>query len=586
MRFATVAISGVQTRGRPGFAGPGLIAALLVVGGCASKRAGADAAAPDATPPDGAGGSGDAAGRRDGSEDGIAGAPAGVRDADGDRTDGANGDRNDAAAGDRNDGAGAGSLVLPEDTVLTPPVPAGAILGTVTGYELSSGCPLPSPNFCESPIYTSYDRNTPAWWDILVDEHLLSRVNVVMAHGRGCFDPNTGTDGNGNMCPRLLANLVAAVDRAGAGDVYRVGMWDDTGAYPGARNRVDRLPDGTAFDLADRTSWRFFWDYNMRIWHDTIPSRLWYRLDGRPVVAFWSLASAFFSHQQGNASLLLRDLRAKFQARYGEDPVFIVDQTWTQLDTTITTGDAQGMNAWFVPPGNNFTYRNWGGASWGALVPGFRDAQTLPGCGAACREVPRRDGQALRDALAAGASARFSLLEGWTDIFESAGYYRSAAWRFPNQYIDIVREHADPAVATLRFQAESADLFSAAPAGGTAIYRAGVGNIGKLADNTGWFVDWTRGAGWLEYTEVSLTCGTYRFTARVAATAPTAIHLEVDGVSAGAVAVPATGGPASYTLVHLGAVAIPAGKHRLRLVSDAGGASADWFFLRRSASCN
>jgi hypothetical protein len=99
------------------------------------------------------------------------------------------------------------NVVLPEDTVLVPPVSAGTIVGTVTGYEISSGCPLSSPSFCEAPIYTSYDRNTPAWWDILVDEHLSSRVNVVMAHGRGCFDPNTGTDGDGNMCPRLLSNL-------------------------------------------------------------------------------------------------------------------------------------------------------------------------------------------------------------------------------------------------------------------------------------------------------------------------------------------------------------------------------------------
>jgi hypothetical protein len=35
---------------------------------------------------------------------------------------------------------------------------------------------------------------------------------------RGCFDPASGTDGNGNMCPRLLSNLVAAINRANAAD--------------------------------------------------------------------------------------------------------------------------------------------------------------------------------------------------------------------------------------------------------------------------------------------------------------------------------------------------------------------------------
>lgn len=477
------------------------------------------------------------------------------------------------------------TAVVPEDTILTPPAPGGSILGTVTGYEISSGCPMPMPSYCQVPIYTTYDRNKKEWWDVLVDEHLFSRVNVVMAHGRGCYDLTTGLDGNGNMCPRLLSNLVDAVHRAGADDVYRIGMWDDTGAYQGARNHVDKLPDGTLFDLADHTSWRFFWDYNMKIWHDTIPARLWYRLGGRPVVAFWSLSSAFFTHQQGNASLLLRDLRSKFKAAYGEDPFFIVDQTWPQLDTTITTDDAQGMNAWFEPPGNNYTYRDWAGSSWGAVVPGFRDPQTLPGCGKACREVPRRDGQALRDALTAGTKAKFSLLEGWTDIFESAGYYRSAEWSFPNQYIDIVREYADPAVATLRFQTESADLFSPSPPGGSASFRAGVTNVARLTDDTGWYVDWTKAPGWVEYSQINLTCGTYRFTARVASATGSTLHLEVDGNSAGTVNVPPSGGATNYGLVHLGQVKLAAGAHRMRLVADTLGASVDWFFLRRSAEC-
>ena len=259
------------------------------------------------------------------------------------------------------------------------------------------------------------------------------------------------------------------------------------------------------------------------------------------------------------------------------------------------------MNAWFEPPGNNFTYRSWAGSSWGALVPGFRNPQNLPGCGVPCREVPRRDGQALRDALAAGMTtgAKLSLLEGWTDIFESAGYYRSATWRFPNQYIGIVRDYADPGVKTLRLQAEGADRFSPGAGGadagaGSAIYRAGVSNIGKLADATGWYVDWTRAAGWLEYQEINLPCGTYRFTVRASATATNALHLEVDGAAAASVAIarsPAVGGDggapaADFAFVHLATINLAAGAHTLRLAADSAGAAVDWFFLRRSAECH
>ncbi|GMU60247.1 MAG: hypothetical protein AMXMBFR34_20100 [Myxococcaceae bacterium] len=239
---------------------------------------------------------------------------------------------------------GAGSPPLPppppggdgevraDDTVLVLPSPGGAVLGTVTGYEMNDRCPFADTSKCELPLYTRYDRDDPEWWDVLVEELLASRVNVVMVHGRGCLSADSGDQGNGNMCPRLLRHLVAAIDRAGARGAIRLGMFDDTGAYQGTRNLVEGRPWEERFDLADRTSWRFFWDHNMRLWFDTVPKDLWYRLDGRPVVAFWTLSSYFFANQRGNGSALLRELRAKFLERYGEDPIFICDSTWA---TTI-----------------------------------------------------------------------------------------------------------------------------------------------------------------------------------------------------------------------------------------------------------
>jgi hypothetical protein len=495
----------------------------------------------------------------------------------------------DDAGSDAGDGSDAGlEPVLPEDVILLPPDSTGrAILATITGYEMTGPCDAADdPGKCEIPLYRPYTRDSDAWWDNLVEELLHSRVHVIMAHGRGCFDPAQGDDGNGNMCPRLLRHLVAAIDRAGARDVLRLGMFDDTGAYPGARNSVDNLPWDTPFDLADPTSWRFFWDHNMKIWFDTVPPDLWFRMDGRPIIAFWSLADAFFTNQQGNASALLRDLRAKFQDRYGEDPLFILDQTWITEDSTITLTEAAGVNDWFEPPVNNYTYRLWGGAWWGAAVPAYRNPNSWAGCGVACREVLREDGDALRRALAAGQAARLVLLEGFTNIAESAGFYRSTAWRLPNLYLNVIRDFADPGTPTLRFEAEAADRFSDSEAGNQGgAYRDGDLDVGALAGH-GWFVGWTSPGEWIEFAEVALGCGHYRFTARVSNDGQARqVHLEIDGIPLPAVPLPSTGGWDSYTLVHLGSADLTAGTHDLRFVFDTGLTNLDWFFSRKASGC-
>ena len=483
---------------------------------------------------------------------------------------------------------GSGSGVLPSDTVLLPPQSVGPILGTVTGYEMDSPCPFSDRSRCELPLYARYDRDTDEYWDLLVQELLHSRVNVVMAHGRGCYDPTSGLVGNGNMCPRLLTRLVAAIERAGARDVMRLGMFDDTGAYQGTRNTVENRPQTTRFDLSDHTSWRFFWDHNLKVWFDTVPRELWFRLDGKPVVAFWTLSSYFFSGQSGHASLMLRELKRLFRDRYGEEPAFILDSTWVNEDPTITAADAVGVNDWFDPSQKNFTYHSWNGARWGATVPGFRDPDTVPGCGAPCREYGRRDGASLREAFTAGANAKFILLEGWTDIAESAGYYRSDAWRFPNQYIEIVRQAADPTTPTLRLEAEAADTFSdATPGNSGGAYRGGDLDIGRIGAG-GWHVGWTDAGEWLRFKEVAHACGTYRYTARVATPLNgQRLKLRVGGLDFGEVEVPNTGSWDHYQPVHLGQHAVAAGRPDVTVELTTGGVNLDWVFVKKaSGNCN
>lgn len=465
--------------------------------------------------------------------------------------------------------------VLPSDTELVPPKNNGQIIAPIAGFNWHTR----SDNPIEVPIYKNVDRDSDDYWNYIVDELLLARVHAVLWHGRHCDSLTSGTRGRGDMCPRHLTKYVDAAKRAGAENILKAGYFDDTGNYPNAAG-VSRL------DLSNRNNWVYFWDHRMKIWFDTVPKNMWYLLDGKPVVVFWNLSSSNFSNQQGNASKLLAWLKNNFKARYGMEPVFILQDDWFTKDTTINSTHAYGKHSWFSPKtdiaSSIYSYTSYNGAKWGAVAPAFSKQDPA-------REVSRRDGATLDMALAKGLDAKFTFLESWTNWAEGAGFYRSNSWSFPNQYISIVRKYADPKPETIRFQAEGADRFSDTTSnneGGEYIDRAL--DVGRLADGSGWYVGWIKAGEWLEYRDVQLGDGTFRFTARVATNAPgKRLHLEVGGVTLPSVELPNTGGLGNYQLVHLGEVPLKAGMHKVRLAFDTSdGLNVDWFFLKRGAASN
>lgn len=491
------------------------------------------------------------------------------------------------------------SVVQPTDTVLVmPPAPGPRgrpVISSIIGYRWRDVDIWPPHQF-DLPIYQLLDRSKDDFWIYILDELLMSRLPLLLLHGRGCFDSLPGQPsserGVGDMCPRLLKSFVETVERAGVEDVIRVGMWDDTGMYPTARNHA--LKTTGPFDVGDEQNWKFFWDHNIKIWFDTVPAKLWYRMeDGKPIIASWHLSSPEFINQEGNASRLLAWLKANFRSRYGVDPFFLLEHRWMEFDTTISTELAGGKHRWFNPLENTYTYVKYNNATWGTVVPSFRDPRTVPGCGVACREQTRRDGRTLEEGLSAGESANVIMLEGWTNMIESSGFYRSNEWSYPSEYIQTVRRYTDPEPETLKFEAEGADRFydtTMENLGGEYSNRSL--DVGRLADNTGWFVGWTEPGEWIEYQNVQLGCGRYRFTARVSMAPNTAsplgeksLHLEVSGLVSNSVRVPETFGV--FQLLHVAELHLPhEGRFDLRVHFESGNIELDWFFVKRvSAAC-
>ncbi|MDB6065722.1 MAG: Coagulation factor 5/8 type domain protein [Pedosphaera sp.] len=99
----------------------------------------------------------------------------------------------------------------------------------------------------------------------------------------------------------------------------------------------------------------------------------------------------------------------------------------------------------------------------------------------------------------------------------------------------------------------------------------------------GWYVGNTASGEWIQYTNVWLSAGNYRFTANAGSpSAGAMLHVEVDGVTLmPAVAVVDTGRIDSFAPVHLGSASLSQGYHTLRVVFETSGVSLDWVMLRK-----
>lgn len=492
-----------------------------------------------------------------------------------------------------------GQNVLPTDAVLVPPSTDGPVVAPITAYSWRKD---KLPRFLdgdfELPLYQNHtlDRDTDEYWNYLVDELLLARVNAVMLHGRGCYVKDPPADasdskyyrGSGEMCPRYLTRFRDAVIRADARHIIKIGMFDPMDHYQRDIETAFGYKPMT-FDFGNPQHYAFFFDHNVKILFDIFPRDMWY-LDsrGRPVISTWTLQPGRFSNGEGNISKMLQWIKGRFQQEYGVEPAIIIQSSWLKRDTTLPNL-VDGVHNWFSPKkGFLHSQTEFNGQKFGVVGPGYRKvisdtfhSDNKPGCGEICREVPRRNGQTLIDGFEANRDSSLILLEGWTNMGENNGYYRSEdpGWSYPCQYINLVRKYADPTPETIRFQAEGADNFyDTTPDNLGGSYSDRAIDVGALGDGSGWYVGWVEPGEWLEYQDVSLGCGTYRFTARLA-TWNMGRSLRLALPQLGSVELPNTNN--NFELVHLGETKLGTGSYNLKIIFETKGVNMDWFFLKK-----
>lgn len=490
------------------------------------------------------------------------------------------------------------------------PMPVFSVL---TGYASDEPS---AAQAAQVPSYAPYDSTDPAWWDNLVAEQAQARIRRISFPTRGVSSLDaTDTSGPGDMNPRRLSAWIDAITRAQSTRLFEAGCYVDTPFMELVSAELHAQPDGTPFDLSAATDWNdVFWLRAIKPWYDTVPSSFWYTLEsdtpggrGPVVIELGPLDKARFSNANGNASKLLAFIADQFQKTYAEDAVFVLHQSWFSLDPSVAKVAAVvGNRPTFTPPDMSSGEQTYQGRSFATAVPGYTDPSYDDPTSASYHSpsaiIPRTataaDGSnvtTLEGGLQnAAASASITLLQSFTDYADSAGLYRSSAWDFPSEYLNLIRGYSDLRTVTLRLEAEGADHFKDTTQGnsGGAFLRSGDLDVRALASGAGWAVTDTARGEWLSFENVDFSEGNYEFIANYAtndgATATPApskrVQLSVDGVKLTPTRVPGTSDTNAFNAYFVGASTLTHGPHTLTLTFLDGQLDLDWLFVKKTDS--
>ncbi len=469
-------------------------------------------------------------------------------------------------------------------------------LGVTCGFQYSAQLtgPLTYPNQINISMFNpmggcQYDPNNPTW-SVWVEQLQQAGVDFVCPNLTGSW-PHT------NNPPSQFAPMVAAVNARGLTSQLKFGLFDDNAASWCAQYNQS-IGNGfgyaTPMDLANTNNWKFIYDYNYKLFYQTVPDANRFKVNGRPLIMIWSSGPLLMTNIQGNLSRALTYVRQCCQRDFGFNPFIIDDAATTQRDTTCANpGILDGMQGWFIagPSGPSHTLTTFAGSSIGVACAEFQH----PGQSG---YLDPNHGQLFKTGLAdtVGAGALVTLCEGFTDYEEDAAMWRTrnldtngntlsysqTLYDYPNQRIGILRQYSrNPFPATLQFEAEGCDWFGGANGGNGQVnfYRNGnlaIENTGDVGG--GYDVGWVQSGEWLEWTNVPLN-GTPHFVMRIATpNAGVQAHFVIDGVAKPAQAVPNTGGWQTYTSMDFGSYGTyNQSYHDVRLVFDNGGENINWW---------
>jgi hypothetical protein len=437
------------------------------------------------------------------------------------------------------------------------------------------------------PMYEAGTGSTGQFWLNYVEELVSAGVDYVAVDTRGYLPgssiPNEGGD------PRELTELVTAINEAGDAGKLKIAALDDTPAsMTDKMNQTLHHNSELPFDFSVTTGsgnggFQYLWNNDLEAFFQAVPSTMLYKVDGRPLIYLWSTNSPDFTNQgNGDSARYLSYVRGQAEAGFGENPYFVVDESWIKNDPTVAPL-VQGEDDWFgVDP--SYTSQPFGGRAFGVTVPGFEEVDATTDT-----VIDPNHGAQLITGLenTVGVGDDLTLVEGFTDVGENAALWRTEPAPYgtthrdyANQDINILRRYSDaPFPATLTVQAETADLVAGSIANPWEIYRDDLAVQVTTDVGGGWNVGAITGGENLAWEQLPMQ-NTDDLKIRVASPLAGSKRLRfvIDGVAGPTISVPDTGGWQSWQTIDAGTFQFKAGTyHTVQLQFLTGGFNVNWW---------
>lgn len=486
-----------------------------------------------------------------------------------------------------------------EDLALAPNATQGIgnYLGVTLGFQYSNQLsgPVSIPSNQNQSMYNPDPNNPDLTWQTWAEQLGQAGVDFIC--------PNlTGSQPNANGSPVKMAPMLTALNNLGLASKIKFAIFDDNAASWCAQwNLANGRGYGYAqpFDISNPDNWKYIYDWNYKLFYQTIPDANRFKINGRPVIIIWTGNTFFIANMNGNASKAINYVRQQCQHDFGFNPYIILSQDFFTNDPSCNNaGVADGRESWFTPPNNSWSLTAFNGVNTGVAVAQFQH----PGVNS---YLDPNHGALFENGLmhTAGAGALLTLCEGFTDYEEEAAMWRAAnldangntlsysqtGYDFPNQRLNLLRKYSQtPFPATLKLEAEGCDNFGGANGGNGKVnyYRNGNIAIATTADAGGGHqVGWIANNEWLEWQQVPFN-GTVSIQLRMATPNPNMqAHLEIDGVAQPVKTLPNTGDWSAFTTFDFGTVGTYSNAyHRVRIVFNTGNINVNWIQVSSSTS--